>query len=113
MKKERINQMAEMISNLREIVNPAIMEFSLEEWTEIMQHLKERHSTIQGGSIIIDAMGGNSQIKELKSKFQCKMFEAMCSYAKKIHEANEIGKKIEETKKNFEKNKLIADKLFG
>ena len=113
MEKKRIKQMAEMITNLKAIITPAIMEFSLKEWDEIMAHLKDRHSTIQGGSIIIDALGGSSKMKELKSKFQCKMFEALHSYAKNLHEANEIGIEIEETKKNLEKNKKIAEKLFG
>ena len=112
MNKERIQKMADTISNLKEVVSPAIMAFSLEEWDEIMQHLKDRHSKIQGGSIIIDAMGGNSQIKDLEAKFQCEMMEAIHSYAVYLHEANKISQKIQETKGNLEKNKGILQSMF-
>ena len=68
MHKERVQEMADVITHLKGIISPAIMEFSLGEWKEIRDHLRNRHSTISGGSIIIDAMGGNSEIKILKEE---------------------------------------------
>ena len=112
MKKERIKEMAETITHLKEVISPAIMAFSLEEWDEVTQHLKDRNSTTIGGSIIIDAMGGNSEIKILESKFRCEMLEASHNYAKHLHEANKISKEIQETKGNLEKNREIVGKLF-
>ena len=105
--------MAETIKHLKEVISPAIMEFSIEEWNEIKEYLTDRHSTIQGASVIIDAMGGHSQIKELKSQFQCEMIEAIHSYAKHLHKANDIADKIKETIGTIEKNKQELKKIFG
>ncbi len=113
MNKERIKKMAKTITHLKEVVSPAIMAFSLGEWDEVMQHLKDRRSTIQGGSIIIDAMGGNSEMKDLQAKFQCEMMEAIHSYAVHLHEANKIAQKIEEIKGNLEKGKATIRQVFG
>jgi len=113
MKQERIKQMAETIENLKMIVTPAIMEFSLEEWKEVREHIEDRNSTIAGAAVVIDAMGGNSEMKNLKARFQYEMFEALYSYAKHLHKANEISEKIKEKKLNLEKNQDTLQELFS
>ncbi len=113
MNKERIQKMGDTITHLKEVASPAIMAFSMEEWNEAMEHLNNRHSTIQGGAVIIDAIGGNSQVKELKSKFQCEMMKAIHSYAVHLHEANKISQEIREMESNLKKGKATIQKLFG
>ena len=104
--------MAEMIENMKMVIHPAIMAFSFDEWKEVYETLKDRPSDIQSAAIIIEAMGGNSREKELKAKFQSKMMEAIYSYARCIHEADEIAKEIKKSQETLSANRQIINKLF-
>lgn len=111
--KEKANEMADKITQLRAFVNPLILSMDMEDMDALRAKLRDRHSTIQGGSIIIDACGGDSREKELMSEFQIETFEAIYQYAKHIHASQKIAEKIKEHKGLYEKHKETLKEVFG
>lgn len=113
MDKERIEQMAEVIGQLKEVVNPLIMQFTMEEWEELNKKLDDRHSTAVGGAPIITAMGGDWELKSLQTRFQAKMGKAMYAYAKFLYEALDIQKNIEKYQSERKASQAKIEKMFG
>jgi hypothetical protein len=111
MDKNRIKQMADTITQLKAVINPLIMEFTIQEWKEIKNHLGDRLSTVQGGAVITEACGGNSRVQELKAKFQCEMIEAIYSYAKHLNEAEAISRQIKDVKNDNDRHRAVLSQM--